>query len=62
MKTRDIDVDIFKGKINTFITIKHKPTKSVVARCYPNNRNIKHCFTKLAKELKCKVEEYLKIQ
>ena len=60
MNLKDIDVDIFRGEINTFITVKHLPTKTVIAKCYSNSKSMKYCLTKLAKELKCKVEQSLK--
>lgn len=56
LRVRDIDVDIFKCSINTFITLKHKPTKTTIARCIPSCWDIGKYLKKLSKEFKQCVE------
>jgi len=56
MRVKDLDVDIFKGEINTFITLKHKPTKITIARSIPNYWNLTNCMRKLSKEFKKCIE------
>lgn len=57
IKSKNIDVDIFKGKINTFITLKYKPTKVVIAKCIPNSWNLTKYLKKLSIEFKNRIGE-----
>lgn len=38
MRKRDLNIDVFKGRVNTFFTIKHKNTGITVAHCVRNEK------------------------
>lgn len=57
MKKSDLYIDIFKGEINTFITVRHIPTDISLARCTQRDSGL--VLKEMLDELRKKVGKIL---
>ena len=59
MKKSNLCIDIFKGEINTFITVRHIPTNISISKCTKRDSGL--VLREMLKELKEKYgENYIK--
>jgi hypothetical protein len=58
MKKSNLKIDIYKGEINTFITVRHTPTDISISKCTKRDSGL--VLKEMLGELKKKIEQHFK--